>query len=144
MFQIIRSLSPIICAKQTTTPLAYLVSLLIFYLPLIIQHCHSNSKTTEFPVFAGPNSCNHKTLSHTNTKNIISAHLMHIIQGLVVFIQKPISCGKPSCLSITHIRQCLGRNEEKCPDCLLAQLNWNWRNLALQWLPGVNSVTSGM
>lgn len=142
---LIRSLSPIIYAKQTTTSLAHLVSPLVLYFPLRINKANpSNWNNTEFLASAGTNSCNHKTLSHAITKNIIFAHFLHTIQGWMIFTQKCDSCGKPSWLSITHIRQCLGRNEEKCPDCLLAQLNWNWWDLALQWLPRVKSIISGM
>lgn len=123
MLNLLIRLSPIICAKQTTTSLAHLVSPVVFYLPLRINKAYPSNCNTEFLVSAGTNSCNHKTLSHAITKNIIFAHFLHTIQGLIIFIQKCDSCGKPSWLSITHNRECLGRNEEKCPDCLLAQLN---------------------
>lgn len=75
---LIRSLSPIIYAKQTTTSLAHLVSSHVLYFPLRINKANpSNCNNTEFLASAGTNSCNHKTLSRHHQKHYFCPFLAY-------------------------------------------------------------------
>lgn len=132
---LISSLSPIISTKQTTAtsfilflPFWQILYLsLLFYFPLRINKNYpSNSTTLKFQFLLNQTAATKKLYHRPSPKTLflpISCILYKVWWFSFGSMTQLITCGKPSRLSITHIRYCSGK--KKCPDCFLAQLNSN-------------------